>query len=51
VHCAITEGLESQSGKMFKDLKEFPYIPYVQDDELTAEFWRYSEKLTDERVK
>ncbi|CAG0919675.1 unnamed protein product [Notodromas monacha] len=51
VHCTTEESLGNDSGKMFKDVKEYPLIPYAMDEKLARDFWDYTDQLAKDLLK
>jgi len=42
IYCAVTEGLEAQSGKYFYDCKEQEPKPWAKNDEIGEKLWEFS---------
>lgn len=47
VHCAVSEELDKESGKYYRDCKETSWYPITKNDVLSRELWALSEKLTE----
>ncbi|XP_076313798.1 retinol dehydrogenase 14-like [Tachypleus tridentatus] len=46
LHCAISEEVEDESGKYYRDCKEETYSQNAQDEKIAEKLWELSERLT-----